>query len=92
MLVVGLILCCTGIGAIVGVPVALIGLAMPFIAPLVAVGTGLKRKLQGKCPSCDLLINIDSGAVRRTWVDCPGCRSRILIVNGQLIKPNPPRP
>ena len=47
LIVMGGLLCLTGIGAIIGIPLILGGLLAPFLAPLVTMGS-----LKGPCPYC----------------------------------------
>lgn len=88
MLLIGIVLCFTGIGIIIGVPLIIAGIIMP-LAPFVLSYFSYANNfiLQGKCPHCQLLIDIGSDAVKQTWVDCPGCKCRMLILNNTLYKP-----
>jgi hypothetical protein len=60
------------------------------IGPILGLGMGTKKSLQAPCPFCDLLLDIPLVAVNQGWVDCCGCKSRILIQGDQLVKPNLP--
>lgn len=77
---IGFLLCLTGIGAILGVPLILAGLALPFLT-----GTLFSViMIREACPYC-------SGPIFTTklslGVDCPSCKKRIIIRNKELRKP-----
>ncbi len=76
---IGLLLSLTGIGAIIGIPMILIGLVMPF-----SVGgfTGLMGMItkKGNCPYCNFAITVTP----MPGIDCPACKKRILNQNGIL--------
>ena len=63
----GLLLCLTGIGAIIGIPMILIGcIIIPFIAAT--------HKVQ-KCPACKKEITLPVG---HDAFDCPICKERLF--------------
>jgi uncharacterized Zn finger protein (UPF0148 family) len=78
VIAVGILLCLTGIGAVVGVPLILFGLLSPFIGALLG-WTGLK----GQCPWCAAPITSPAGA---QGIDCPACKKRIVIRDRRFIK------
>lgn len=81
MVLFGIGLCCTGIGAIVGIPLILAGIIMPFICgPVASIGM---TRLTGKCPYCRTLLRIDP---QLGWTDCCLCKARIMIRNNYLYK------
>ena len=79
---VGLLLCFTGIGAIIGAPMLLVGLALPFITgPLMAY-----LMVKGTCPYCSGVVSFAKSAL---GVDCPSCKKRIIVRNNVLLKIDP---
>ena len=91
MVLIGIFLCFTVIGVIIGLPLILAGIVMIFVGPIFGFAIGSHKKLRAQCPFCDLLLDVPMGAIKQGWVDCCGCQSRILIVNNQLVKPRPPQ-
>jgi hypothetical protein len=81
---VGLLLCCTGIGIIVGAPMILGAIILPFLGPAL----GIKRRLRASCPHCGLLLDITIAQVKQGYADCCGCQQRFLISGTELHKPN----
>lgn len=76
MIPIGVALCLTGIGAIIGVPLIIAGLIMPF--------QGLQRRkmLQGPCPWCRQPVRIGTAAV---GFNCPACAKRIIVRSHNFI-------
>src|ERR1035438_8397569 len=74
----GILLCFTGIGAIVGVPVILAGLLAPVLGPLLGLGA-----LKGRCPWCGTVV---TSATAAKGIDCPACKKRIVIRDKRFIK------
>jgi hypothetical protein len=75
---VGVLLCFTGIGAIIGIPILIAGLAALVIGPLLGLGTK-----KGKCPWCGSVVMSAFGS---RGFDCPVCKNRIVVRNTQFIK------
>jgi Zinc-ribbon containing domain len=73
---IGIILTLTGIGAIIGIPLIIIGILMFFIGPLLGLGT-----LKGECPWCGNLVT-----VMGKGQDCPICKKRIVVKDKKFIK------
>lgn len=73
ILLIGLggILCLTGIGAIIGIPLILGGLLAPFLAPLLGLSN-----IKGQCPYCGSDVLVSS---REPGVNCRACKKRIVI-------------
>ena len=67
----GILLCFTGIGAIVGVPMILGGVMAPLLGPLMGLGA-----LKGRCPWCGTGVTSGKSAL---GFDCPACKKRIVI-------------
>ncbi len=74
----GSLLCFTGIGAILGVPLIIVGIIYPFYN----MGNS---SLIGNCPYCGhetIAFRKDPG------VTCKACQQRIIIKNGNFYKLN----
>jgi predicted amidophosphoribosyltransferase len=71
LLVVGSMLCLTGLGAFVGIPMIVAGICAPLIGPLLGVGA-----LHGVCPWCGARIGAIGGI---TGFYCHVCSKRIAI-------------
>ncbi len=77
-IVIGIILCFTGIGAIIGVPLIIAAIILPFLN----IGNSM---IQGFCPYC----GYDVFAFKRDpGVTCKSCKQRILIRDGNFYKLN----
>jgi len=75
----GIVLCFTGIGALVGIPLILLGLFYSVFEPLKGLGA-----LKGECPWCGMkVLRPEGGAV---GVTCQACKKRIVIKNGRFVK------
>lgn len=82
-LIIGIALCCTGIGAIIGIPLLFfvaIG-AMTIIGGgslgILSSVAGNRRTLKAPCPYCghsEITMNTET-----LGVDCPACQKRIVI-------------
>jgi hypothetical protein len=68
----GGLLCLTGVGALLGIPMILAAFLMPFIAPAVMVNA-----VRGNCPKCAWALR----AVPRNsaGTTCPSCKTRIIV-------------
>lgn len=88
-LVIGIALCCTGIGAIIGIPlIFFVG-----IGAMAAIGGGSfgmlssvadnRRTLKGPCPYCGIEVMVNTKAV---GVDCSACKKRIVIRDKVFIR------
>ena len=71
VIVVGGLLCLTGIGAIIGIPLILAGLLALFLGPLLGL-----TSIKGKCPYCETSVTAQSTAV---VVTCSAYQKRIVI-------------
>jgi hypothetical protein len=69
LIVVGFLLCLTGVGMILGIPIILAGFVMPFIGPFLGA-----RALKGACPYCrSVVLSASRG------FNCPVCKRRIVV-------------
>ena len=78
MILGGLALSATGIGAIVGIPLILSAILFPFISPF--IGARLVR-LTGPCPYCG--TSVTGGMV---GFNCHACKKRIVVKNNRFIR------
>lgn len=77
-IIVGTLLCLTGLGAFLGVPMIIVGV----IAPLAGSVLGL-REHRGKCPDCGTrVISVADGHGHY----CPACSKEFDITNGHVVK------
>lgn len=77
LIVVGALLCLTGIGAIVGIPLIVVGFLVPAITSLLGLGA-----LKGVCPWCGGDVVSPTVAL---GVDCPSCKKRIVIRDKKFV-------
>jgi predicted RNA-binding Zn-ribbon protein involved in translation (DUF1610 family) len=78
LLIFGTMLCLTGLGAIVGVPMIIAGILAPLIGPLVGI-----REHKGKCPSCGTrVISLSDGQNHH----CPSCDQDFIVSDHQVAK------
>jgi DNA-directed RNA polymerase subunit RPC12/RpoP len=73
LIIVGTMLCLTGLGAIAGVPMIIAGVIAPLLGPLIGFGA-----LRGKCPWCGSSVNTVANSKD---FGCHACSRRIHIVN-----------
>jgi DNA-directed RNA polymerase subunit RPC12/RpoP len=76
--IVGTMLCLTGLGAILGIPMILAAILAPLLGPMVGLGA-----LKGKCPWC--AIQVSSVANKKDF-NCHGCGQRIAIRHREFVK------
>ncbi len=77
-IIVGVMLCCTGLGAFLGVPVIIAGILAPLIGPLVGIG-----EPRGKCPWCGAELN---DIVNSPAFQCHACKGNVLQHDGKFVK------
>ncbi|HUN85849.1 MAG TPA: hypothetical protein VMU48_15840 [Terracidiphilus sp.] len=77
MLIVGAMLCLTGLGVFVGVPMIIGGILAPLIGPLVGFVS-----LRGKCPWCG--ASVTSLNSSQSFA-CDACHRRIAIRNEKFV-------
>jgi len=77
-LIVGVMLCCTGLGAILGVPVIIAGILAPLIGPMVGLG-----EPRGKCPWCGSELN---NIVNSPAFECHACKGKVLQHDSKFFK------
>ncbi len=78
LIIVGTLLCLTGLGAILGVPMILFGVVAPLAGPLIGIG---ERKC--KCPECGTrIISVVDGKMHY----CPTCDKEFALGDHQLVQ------
>jgi hypothetical protein len=77
-IIVGGMLCCTGLGAFLGVPVIIAGIFAPLIGPMIGIG-----EPRGNCPWCGTELN---NVVNSPAFDCHVCKGKVLLQNSKFIK------
>jgi len=77
-LIVGTMLCLTGLGAFLGVPMIVAGVLAPLLGPMIGIG-----ELKGKCPWCGTAV---SNVVNAPGFACHACSQRIAVENRRFIK------
>jgi DNA-directed RNA polymerase subunit RPC12/RpoP len=78
LIVVGTLLCLTGLGAFLGVPLIIGAVLAPLLGPLIGIGV-----LRGKCPWCGTQVN---SVVKKTVFYCHVCNRKIALQNRRFIK------
>jgi DNA-directed RNA polymerase subunit RPC12/RpoP/positive regulator of sigma E activity len=76
--IVGTMLCLTGLGAILGIPMILAAIFAPLLGPMIGLGA-----LKGKCPWCG--ISVSSVANKKDF-DCHACGQRIAIQHRAFVR------
>jgi DNA-directed RNA polymerase subunit RPC12/RpoP len=82
LIILGVALCFTGIGAIIGLPLLFFGAVAILSGPLSAF-----FQIRGACPYCGSEVLALS---TKPGVTCEACKNRIVIRNKQFIKVNYP--
>jgi len=77
-IIVGGMLCCTGLGAFLGVPVIIAGIFAPLIGPMVGIG-----EPRGKCPYCGAELN---DIVNSPAFECHACKGKVLLQDSKFVK------
>jgi len=77
-LIVGTMLCLTGLGAILGVPVIIGGILAPILGPMICLG-----EPKGKCPWCGTKV---TNVFNASSFDCHECGKRIDAHDRHFIK------
>ena len=76
--IVGVMLCLTGLGAVLGIPLILAAVLAPVLGPMIGMGA-----LKGKCPWCGAAVN--SVANTKEFA-CVACNKRIAIQHRMFVK------
>lgn len=76
--IVGGMLCLTGLGAFLGVPLIFAGILAPLLGPMIGLS-----ELKGKCPWCGAEVN---NVVNTPAFACHRCGERIVVRQQRLEK------
>lgn|SRR5487761_2763797 len=79
LVIVGTLLCLTGLGAILGIPLIIGAVLSPLLFPLIGLGT-----IQGKCPWCG--TKVSSITTHPQGFYCHACSKRIVIDHRTFIR------
>jgi hypothetical protein len=74
----GFLFSATGIGAIIGVPMILVGFVFPFLGPFLGLAV---MSLTGPCPYCGTTV---TGGM--AGFNCHACRKRIVVKDKKFIR------
>jgi predicted RNA-binding Zn-ribbon protein involved in translation (DUF1610 family) len=77
-LIVGTLLCLTGLGALLGVPMIVAGIIAPLAGPIFGLG-----EHKGKCPSCGTRVISFSDGLGH---DCPACNREFVVDSHASVK------
>ena len=78
LIIVGTLLCLTGLGAFLGIPMIITGIFAPLVGPMVGIS-----EHRGKCPSCGRrIISVEDGQLHY----CPACNQEFAIGDHHLAK------
>lgn len=83
--IIGVILCFTGIGAVIGLPLIVAGVAIPFFAAPLGAAMGVAG-LDGECPYCGKALSFEAKDVKAGGADCTACKQRILIRDKKFLR------
>jgi len=78
LIILGTLLCLTGLGAILGVPLILGAIFAPLLGPMIGLGA-----LKGSCPWCGGQLGAISS---KQSFDCSHCHQRVLIRNRKFVR------
>jgi len=77
LVIVGGLLCLTGLGAFLGVPMIIAGVLAPLMGPMIGFGS-----IQGECPCCG--AKVSSIASRQSFA-CDGCKQTIAVKGRKFV-------
>ncbi|MGA9669213.1 MAG: hypothetical protein WBQ94_08395 [Terracidiphilus sp.] len=77
LIIPGALICLTGLGAFLGIPMIIVGVLAPLLGPMLGLGT-----LQGKCPWCGVAVN---GRENAKDFACLECGKRIAIKHREFV-------
>jgi len=77
LLIVGSLLCLTGLGAFLGVPMIICGILAPLAGPVIGIDS-----LKGACPWCGAAV---TSVNSQQSFDCDSCKQRIAIKNHKFV-------
>jgi predicted RNA-binding Zn-ribbon protein involved in translation (DUF1610 family) len=77
-IIVGTMLCLTGLGAILGIPMIFGGVLAPILGPMIVIG-----EPKGKCPWCGTRV---SNVFNASSFACHECGNKIDAQNQRFVK------
>ena|SRR5579862_4487836 len=78
LIIVGTLLCLTGLGAFLGIPMIIVAVAAPLAGPLIGIG-----EHKGKCPSCGTrIVSVTDGHAHC----CPACDKEFVLGDSPMAK------
>lgn len=77
-IIVGTMLCLTGLGAFLGVPMIIAGVLSPLLGPMIGIG-----EPKGKCPWCGTAV---TNVFNASGFECHACSKRIAVRNQRFIR------
>ena len=77
LLIVGSMLCLTGLGAFLGVPMIICGVLAPLAGPMIGLGS-----IKGECPWCGAAVNTINS---RQSFDCEACKKPIAVRDHKFV-------
>ena len=77
MIIVGVMLCLTGLGAILGIPMIIGGVLAPLAGPMIGF-----RAVKGKCPLCGAQVSSLPGVES---FHCEACHQQIVVRNEKFV-------
>ncbi len=78
LIIAGGMICLTGLGVFLGVPLIVAGVLAPLIGPLLGVNA-----LHGTCPWCSAKVN---GVGIFDRFSCPTCNKQIVVRKSELVR------
>ena len=78
LVIVGTMLCLTGLGAFLGVPIIALAVFAPLLGPMIGIGNP-----HGSCPWCGTRV---SNLIKTPHFYCYACSQRIEMVDRKFIK------
>jgi DNA-directed RNA polymerase subunit RPC12/RpoP len=77
LIIVGVLISLTGLGAILGIPMIIAGVVAPLAGPLLGLNAH-----QGKCPGCGTAVSTMAGA---DSYDCPTCNRKFAVLHKEAV-------
>jgi DNA-directed RNA polymerase subunit RPC12/RpoP len=77
-IIVGTMLCMTGLGAFLGIPLIILGILSPVLGPIIGF-----REPRGSCPWCGTEV---SNIVNAPAFDCHVCNGKIAVQNRKFVR------
>ncbi len=78
MIVTGAMLCLTGLGVFLGVPLIIGGVIAPLVGPIVGMNS-----MRGNCPWCGAKV---SSLNAKGSFECEACRKRVAVIDHKFVQ------